>query len=220
MVEIAFACTPDRLDLQAMEALGSGRAFRQNGVIEEVAKLQIDLAAFAFACNATRVATLQLGDGTDGTRYTVNGQLFERFHWISHRQTSDGNSGDPIANADVMHAEIDRIRMATFVHLLDRFSEYSTGQGTLLDSSFALWTSHVAAGPSHSSNNLPVIVAGGANGFLKTGQYIDARGATNNQLLNTLINANGVRKADGSLVDDFGAEGLDGGQIDEMVTVS
>lgn len=220
MVDLAFACTADGLDLQAIEALGSGRAFRQNGVIEDVAKLQIDLAAFAFACNASRVATMQVGDGTDGTRYTIDGELLERFHWISHRQTSDGNNGDPIANAAQMHANIDRLRMGTFQHLFDRFSQYSTGQGTLLDSSFAMWSSHVSIGPSHSFNNLPILVAGGANGFLRTGQYIDAGGAGVNQLLNTLINANGMRNADGSLVDNFGAEGLEGGLINEMVAAS
>jgi hypothetical protein len=40
----------------------------------------MDLVGLAFSCNATRVATLQIGDGTDGTRYTLNGQKVERFH--------------------------------------------------------------------------------------------------------------------------------------------
>jgi len=181
-----------------------------------VAKLHIDLVAFAFACNASRVATLQVGDGTDGTRYTVNGTQSERFHWISHRQTSDGNDGQPIANAVEVHVEIDRIRMRTFKHLLDRFSSYTVPSGTLLDAAFALWTSHVAIGPSHSFNNLPIIIAGGAGGFLRQGQYVDAGGVGNNRLLNTLITANGVRR-NGGPVDDFGEPGLPGGMIDALL---
>jgi hypothetical protein len=217
MMGLASACSADKIDLQAIQAMSDGSAFRpSDGTIEDVAKLQIDLAAFAFACNASRVATLQIGDGTDGTRYTVNGVQAERFHWISHRQTSDGNDGQPIANAVEVHAEIDRIRMLTFKHLLDRFSSYGTPGGSLLDASFALWTSHVAIGPSHSFNNLPVIIAGGAGGFLRPGQYVDAGGVSNNRLLNTLITANGVRR-NGGPVEDFGAPGLDGGLIATLV---
>ena len=211
------ACSAERLDVPAIQAMNDGSAFRRaDDTIEDVAKLQIDLAAFAFACNASRVATLQIGDGTDGTRYTVNGAQTERFHWISHRQTSDGNDGQPIANAVDAHIEIDRIRMRTFKHLLDRFSSYTLPNGTLLDAAFALWTSHVAIGPSHSFNNLPVIIAGGAGGFLRQGQYVDAGGVGNNRLLNTLITANGVRR-DGGPVTDFGEPGLPGGLIDALV---
>jgi hypothetical protein len=54
----------------------------------------------------------------------------------------------------------------------------------------------VAVGPSHGFDNLPVIVAGNAGGFLKQGQYLDAGGATNNKLLNTLISAAGVPTTD------------------------
>ena len=197
--------------------MNDGSAFRRaDDTIEDVAKLHIDLVAFAFACNASRVATLQIGDGTDGTRYTVNGTQSERFHWISHRQTSDGNDGQPIANAVEVHVEIDRIRMRTFKHLLDRFSSYTLPSGTLLDAAFALWTSHVAIGPSHSFNNLPIIIAGGAGGFLRQGQYVDAGGVGNNRLLNTLITANGVRR-NGAPVVDFGEPGLPGGMIDALL---
>jgi hypothetical protein len=211
------ACTEERLDIPAIQAMNEGSAFRRaDSTIEDVAKLQIDLAAFAFACNASRVATLQIGDGTDGTRYTVDGVLAERFHWISHRQSSDGNNGEPIANAVEVHVGIDRIRMQTFKHLLDRFSSYSMPNGTLLDAAFALWTSHVSIGPSHSFNNLPIIIAGSAGGFLRQGQYIDAGGVGNNRLLNTLITANGVRR-NGGPVEDFGEPGLAGGVIDALV---
>jgi hypothetical protein len=217
IIGLAAACTEDRLDAESMQALNDGSAFRRtDGTIEQVAKLQIDLAAFAFACNAARVATLQLGDGIDQTRYTIDGVQAERFHWISHRQTSDGNNGQPIANAVEIHTAIDRIRMQTFKYLLDRFSSYSMPNGSLLDASFALWTSHVSVGPPHSFNNLPIIIAGSAGGFLRQGQYVDAGGVTNNQLLNTLITANGVRRSGGP-VEDFGDPSLDGGLIDSLV---
>jgi len=192
MTEMGLSCSADGLDMTALEALKSGTAFKANGKIEDVAKLQLQLVGLAFACNSTRVATIQIGDGTDATRYTIDGQMLESFHHISHRIRGDGTSGEAIPDAVKQHAAIDRVRMATFKHLLDTWSQYKLAEGSLLDNAFALWTSHVAVGPSHGFSNLPIIIAGSAGGFLKTGQYIDAGGVTNNKLMNTLISAGGV----------------------------
>ncbi len=192
MTGMGMGCSAGGLDLAAIEAMSSGTAFSQNGKIEDVAKLQIELIGLAFACNSTRVATLQVGDGTDQTRYTIDGQTIERFHWVSHRIQSDSDKGSALPDALKWHIAIDRLRMNTFKHLLDTWLQYTSARGTLLDSAFALWTNHVAVGPSHGFDNLPVIIAGNAGSFLKQGQYIDAGDVTNNKLLNTLISAAGV----------------------------
>jgi hypothetical protein len=195
MQEMGNSCTAAGLNVTALQAMDSGSAFRQNGQIEEVAKLHVELVALTFACNANRVATLQIGDGTDGTRYTINGETVERFHWISHRIQSDGSTGAAIPQALEWHIAIDRIRMNTFKHLLDVWSQYDTPNGPLLDNAFAMWTSHVAQGPSHSFGNLPIIIAGSAGGYLKQGQYVDAANANNGRLLHTLATAMGVSNA-------------------------
>lgn len=217
MMGMGMACSPNGLPVEAIEAMNSGNAFRQNGKIEDVAKLQMELVGFAFACNATRVATLQVGDGTDGTRYTINGQQLERFHWISHRIQSDGSSGAAIPGAVDQHAQIDRLRMETFKYLLDKWSLYTTPNGPLLDNAFAMWTSHVAAGRSHSFRNLPIIIAGSAGGYLKQGAYVSAgSNVGNNRLFNTLLNAVGCTN-NGAPYDGFGGSGLTGGQISAML---
>ncbi len=216
MVVMGLQCSADGLDTQAITAMNSGQAFSQNGQIEEVAKLQMALVAFAFACNATRVATLQIGDGTDETNYTIDGVKIERFHWVSHRVQSDMSSGTPIPEAVTWHTAIDRLRMNTFKYMLDKWTSYSTPNGPLLDNAFALWTNHVAAGPSHGFKNLPIIIAGSAGGYLKQGQYVDAGSVTNNKLMNTLITAAGGRN-NGGPVDNFGGTDLAGGLISSML---
>jgi hypothetical protein len=216
MTGMGLQCSADGLDLQALEAMNSGSAFRQDGTQEEVAKLHMELVGFAFSCNATRVATLQIGDGTDGTRYTINGQKVERFHWISHRIESDGSSGPAIPQAVEWHTAIDRIRIETFKHLLAKWSNYQTANGPLLDHSFAMWTSHVSTGPAHGFNNLPIIIAGSAGGYLKQGQFVNAGNVTNNRLYNTLATAAGVRR-NGGPVEDFGGSGLTGGVLDGLI---
>jgi hypothetical protein len=207
MMGMGLACSADGLDTQAINAMNSGQAFKQNGKLEDVAKLQMDLVTLAFACNATRVATLQCGDGTDGTRYVIDGQTLERFHWISHRIQSDGSSGAAIAGAAEMHRKIDRLRMNTFKYMLDKWAQTSTPGGPMFDNAFVMWTSHVAAGPSHSFRNLPIIIAGSAGGYLKQGQYVNAGNVGNNKLYITLANAMGVP------LENFGGSDLQGGQI-------
>jgi hypothetical protein len=172
--------------------------------MEKVVRLMLDLIAFAFASDRARSATLQVGGCNDHTKYTINGVVQPPYHYISHRIMSDGGTGDPIANAVDLHHEIDRIHARYFKYFLDRMSGYAlpTG-GTLLDSSVNLWVNSIADGPPHSGNNVPHIIAGGAGGFLKTGQHVRSPGASH-RILGTIVSAAGVRKAGGGLVDDFG----------------
>lgn len=210
------ACSGASLDMGALEAMQpSGSGFggndpsRANGSQEEVCKLQMELVALAFSCNVTRVATLQAGDGTDGTQYTIDGEQYERVHHISHRINGDGTSGSAIAGAEEKHARIDRLRVETLKHAIEKWSQYDTPNGPLLDNGFIYWTNHVADGPSHSFRNLPIIVVGNGGGYLKQGAYIDAGGASNAQVLNTLMTANGAPS------ENFGTGGT--GLVAEML---
>jgi len=186
MATMSAGCTKDGLSTSQLDALSKGIAFTTTGMIEDVVKLHLELVAMAFACNYNRAATLQWGDGTDGTKYSVpsNSSLGWPFHHLSHRVDSDSASGNN-PTAEAAHAEIDVVRMKSLLHGLDAFKARG-----LQDKSVVLWTNHIADGPSHSMKNVPHIVWGNGGGFLKTGQYIDAgSNVTNNMLLNTLITA-------------------------------
>jgi hypothetical protein len=208
IIGMGRGCTLDGLDTQTMQMLSSGNAFRNDSSQEQVSRLQMELAAFAFACNATRVAVIQVGDGTDASRYTLDGQKVERFHYISHRIQGDGTTGAAIPQAVEWHTAIDRIRMEGLKGVLDKWAAYDTVGGPLLDRGFLMWTSHVATGPAHSFNNLPIIIAGSAGGYLKQGQFINGGNVTNNRLFNTLATAMGVPTT------NFGGSGLTGGELD------
>ncbi|MEZ4317230.1 MAG: DUF1552 domain-containing protein [Myxococcota bacterium] len=177
-----------------------------------VARLHMDLVALAFSCDFVRAATLQMGDGNDGTEYTVNGVRLPRFHFVSHRVYSDGATGQTIVDADLLHHEIDRLHAQTFKHLLDRLDEHG-----ILDSTVAVWTNDLGAGVSHSYHNIPWVLAGSGSGYLSTGQFVDLGDRPHSQLLSTIASAVGVRKADGSPVDDFGDPSLPAGQITQIV---
>ena len=185
MATMATGCTKDGLSTTQLDALSKGIAFTTNGMIEDVVKLHLELVAMAFACNYNRVGTLQWGDGTDGTKYSVpsNASLGWPFHHISHRVDSDSATGNNPTAAQA-HAEIDVLRMQSLLHGLDAFKARG-----LQDKSVIMWTNHIADGPSHSMKNVPHIIWGNGGGLLKPGQFIDAGNVTNNKLLNTVITA-------------------------------
>src|SRR6187431_2675153 len=196
--EMVKACAWGGIELSKLEALKTF-SFRQDGMIEDIARLQMSLVALAFACNYNRTATLQWGDGTDGTVYPVpsNESLQWKFNYICHRAQSDSATGDNPLAAQA-HAEIDAVRMQTPAAGLDHFKARG-----LQDQSFVLWTNAIADCPSDSFKNVPNIIWGDGGGYLKQGAYVDAGNTTNSPLLNTLISA--AIQDTGETMESFGA---------------
>jgi len=201
-----FGCSLDGIDTQGLEAIQQYRYQRTNvavGGMEHIVELHMQLVALAFACDYNRTATIQWGDGTDATIYEVasNQQLGNwGFHHISHRVQSDGALGQN-STAEAAHAEIDVLRMQTLARGLNHFRDRG-----LANNAAVLWTNHVAEG-NHTMRNVPQIIWGNAGGYFKQGEYVDADGATNGQLLNMFITA-----ATGNSSPNFGDSG--GGEVD------
>ncbi|WP_437825625.1 DUF1552 domain-containing protein [Sorangium sp. So ce1153] len=212
-LEVALACELPAERVAEMEAISPKAGSSDN--IEAVARMQMDIIALAMACGVTRAATLQVGDGNDGTEYTINGVRQKSYHKISHRIDSDGTSGPPIEGAQELHHQIDRIHARMFKHLLDRLSSYELGSGTLLDHGVAVWLND-NADKFHSFRKVPYILAGGAAGYLKTGQFVDVK-VNNNKLLNTIGTAVGCTNGQGGPLDNFGDESLEGGLVDPII---
>lgn len=213
-LEVTMTCNLPPDEVAAMEAMSPNAGDNDN--IEVVTRMQIDIIALAMACGVTRAATLQIGDGNDSTEYTIDGVRQKSYHKISHRIDSDGDMGPPIDGASTLHHKIDRIHARHFKYLLDKLASYDLGGPKLLDFGVAVWTNDLA-NKYHSYDNIPWVLAGGAAGFLKTGQYIDAGGVTSNKLLNTIGSAVGCRNESKGLLDNFGDPELAPGLIDAMM---
>jgi Protein of unknown function (DUF1552) len=190
---------------------------------EDRIRLHSDLMAFAVAADYTRVAVLKIGDRIDDHVYTINGQSF-KFHDASHRAVNNGIA--------LCHA-VDRMMLNSYKHVLDKLSEYTTPTGPMLDQGVAIWANQCATG-AHSFTNVPWILAGTANGYLKKGEFLtvgngqmpggsqdgkggDASVSGVNKMLNTLLNAAGVTKDDGSPTDNFGDPSLPKGVFNELL---
>ncbi|MEZ4439939.1 MAG: DUF1552 domain-containing protein [Polyangiaceae bacterium] len=213
-LEIGMSCELSEMEIAEMEAI-QGQLGNSDNLIT-IAKMQCDIIALAVACGAVRSATLQIGDGNDSTQYTINGQKQYSYHWISHRIQGDGSEGTAIQGADVLHHEIDKIHLDIFKHLCDRLSSYSLGNGTLLDSGVSVLLNDLA-NRYHSYQDVPYILVGSANDYLKTGQFLDVGGVNNNKLFNTIATAMGITKQNGGPIDDFGDSSLEGGLIGQII---
>jgi hypothetical protein len=211
MGNMGLMCSTSGLDTTTLSSYQKNFSFKTDGMIETVSLLHMQLVALAFACNYNRVATLQWGDGTDTTKYSVpsNQTLgMWTFHQISHRVQSDASTGTN-PTAEQAHHEVDILRMQTLAKGLDAFNARG-----LAGSATVVFMTHISDGPSHSGRNVPHIIWGNGGGFLKTGQYIDAGNVTNNKLHNTLITA-AIRDKSTATV-DFG-KGTGNGMIAGML---
>ena len=185
------ACTTSQLDVAGINAVQE--TYRQDGMVEVVAKLQLELAAFAFACNLEHVATLQSGDGEDRTTYDVpSNERGWNFHHISQQIQSDGAAGED-ALAVQAHIEIDRLRMETFAHGLRHFAAHQ-----LLDKTVIMWANQMSDGRSGSFLDLPIVLAGNPYGRLSTGRYVSYPGRENGELLTTIAQVLGVDRVVGT----------------------
>lgn len=123
--------------------------------LDEVNAIMVELLAFAFTCDITRVASIQY---TGSVGYTV-------FHMLGqgvghHDMTHDTNFNDPV-NASTIHT------VQAFATLLQRLKDTPEGPGNLLDQSCVILGSDASSGYTHDVFNQPCIVAGRGGGVLR-----------------------------------------------------
>jgi Protein of unknown function (DUF1552) len=163
------------------------------------------LAVLAIACGASRSVLINLGNPQDDTTYRqVPGAEIDDFHNLSHRFKND-DAANPIGGAELLHHRIDRFHLQQFKKILDGLSAYAFADGsTLLDKGVCVHYSDLGTG-YHNITQLPYLYAGGVDGALKTGQYIDVVSEPLVKFLNTIGAAVGLKNGSGAPLDDFNA---------------
>jgi hypothetical protein len=151
------------------------------------ARAQIDVAVAAMSCGAARVVTLQ-HTNYDGATFDFLGQgAFQGWHAMVHGDMGGHPSQNPSLTAGF------RWYASSFAHLLERMQSVVEPDGrTLLDHSLVLWISEFGDGAVHSTSELPVVLAGGVGGRLRTGRHVAAAGASTGDLFASLFELFGV----------------------------
>lgn len=135
----------------------------------KVARLMMDLIVAAFQLDLTRVATLiwSVGgnDGVPSTFAQYGGKPIQMsYHALTHQ---------PRSQAEETVSAIDKVHAGEYFYLLKKLKTATENGTPLLDKSMVIWQSEISDGFSHSSGNIPFVIAGKAGGNIKGGQMID-----------------------------------------------
>ena len=144
---------------------------------EEYSKLMIDLMVIAWQTDMTRVASFMMGRDGSNRPYREIG-ISDGHHSISHHQ-NDMERVEKLIKIDELHT-------AVFAYMLKRLQDTQDGDGTLLDHSLVLFGSSLSESNIHTHDDLPIGLAGTANGQVKGNRHLQYPKETplNNLLLN------------------------------------
>ena len=117
-----------------------------------------DLLTMALACDQTRVFGHWFSDPVSDVLYDV---ATDGHHSLTH------NEGGDQPQVDAITTEI----IGEFAYLLEKLASVPEGDATLLDSCVVLATSEVSEGQTHSVDDMPIVLAGGGCGALRTNYH-------------------------------------------------
>lgn len=146
-----------------------------------------DMLAMALACDMTRVVSVQFSR-------PVSNVLYPGAPEGHHKLTHDELGEQPQVNAIIKQL------VGEFAYFLEALRKVPEGDETLLDHCAILGFSDCSYGKSHSIDNYPVVLAGGANGALKQGYHFRSPAGNASKLGFTLLRAMDVG------VNEFGGD--------------
>jgi hypothetical protein len=136
--------------------------------------------AIAMNCGATQIFTNHIDEDNQGSTFTTTPAAGQGWHLNVAHEASSTDS------AEALNVQCHQTFFSgVFLDFANRLDSFPDGMGgTLLDHALVTWT-HECGNVTHMPFSIPVITAGSAGGFLKTGNYCDYRNLT----LNTPGNA-------------------------------
>jgi hypothetical protein len=144
-----------------------------------------DMLALAFETDSTRVATLLVSKEGSNRSFADIG-IASGHHDLSHHK----NTPEIIEKVKL----IDRWYMTRFARFLEKMQSTEDVDGkSLLDHSMIVYGSGNADGNRHTHEDLPIVLAGGGGGALKTGRYVKAAGVPITNLFLTMADAMGAK---------------------------
>jgi hypothetical protein len=172
---------------------GKPAAAYQHQHFSDIFDAQIDIASRALVCGLTRVATIQAGSADGNVTVPVRGGL-------PHHNTSHGDQR-AFAECQTWYAG----KMLRLLKALDVPDPLDPGK-TVLFNSLIVWMAECLP-QGHESTSVPIVLMGNAGGAAKAGAFVEASGATNKTLMQTVLAMFGVAA---SAAPHFGSQTIAG----------
>jgi hypothetical protein len=153
------------------------------GTYEEHVKLMFDLQVLAYQTDLTRVTTFMMGREFSGLTYPQIG-IPDAHHPLSH------HGGDPEKLAKL--AKINQYHFSLLTYFFKRLHDTPDGDGSLFDHSLLIYGTGMSESNNHDTHNVPIVLAGGANGQLKGGRHARYKDVPLANLHLTLLDKLGV----------------------------
>ena len=141
--------------------------------------VQIALLAQTFACDVTRVASLQMHYAghshaapwmTEFPGFRGGDFHFDLHNNVAHRVGESMDDDVRVSQIGQYHAQ----KLADLLALLDVPDPLGDGE-TILDNTVIYWTNELGNPAAHHNVGVPTVIAGGGGGRLQRGQYIKVR---------------------------------------------
>lgn len=136
----------------------------QVDIVNRNSKLMADLTAMALACNQTKIFNVVHSSATSETYLPGDTSIY---HSHTHDEPIDAKLGYQVISDKL--ATQSYLGYADFLHALEAVKE---GDGTLLDNCVVLGFSDTGNAKTHSTENIPMFIGGGAGGRHKAGHVV------------------------------------------------
>ncbi|MFC3174096.1 DUF1552 domain-containing protein [Novosphingobium bradum] len=143
----------------------------QSNEIEQVIdnhKVMVELLAMGLACNQTSVFNINFNNAASS--------LTRAGSTISHHQLTHEEQIDPQLGYQPESTWFVERCMEAFGLFVDTLGKFKEGDGTLLDHSLVVAHSETNFAKAHTVEGIPVMLAGRANGKVKTGIHVAGNG--------------------------------------------
>ena len=152
----------------------------------EYMRQMIDMIVLAFWADATRVATFMLDHGQSNRYFDFVDGVRGTWHALSHWKDISGKTEDDDGKTSwssrdekrEMYNRVTAWHTEMVAYLLGRLKAIKEPTGSLLDNSMIVYGSSLADGHEHANRNLPLLLAGGGGGTIRSGRLIRFRKAT------------------------------------------
>jgi hypothetical protein len=184
------SCESPSVDLGGIEAGGLYDPAR----FPDILRAQIDVMVNAMACGLTKVGTIQGSHHTSElimSRFEGTEMYAPGYDMRSHQASHYGASHDPAKPEFDHFVKQRRWWVSQFAYLLEQLKARPEGDGTMLDHSVVVLCSEVCDGNTHSHDNMPFVLAGGASGFISTGRLLHLGYRRHGDLLGSVARAMG-----------------------------
>ncbi len=126
-------------------------------------RLMGDMMILALQSDLTRVCTFMFANEGSNRPYRQIG-ISEGHHDLSH------HGRDPGKQSKI--SQINTFQAQQLAYVLEKMDSVKEADGTLLDNSMVVYGSGISDGNRHNHDNLPILLAGGGGGTIKTGRHI------------------------------------------------